>query len=319
MANFQKASHADDVEETLPLSQPMVDAAEKQNVAIAGTEAETQNAVVVSGLWFSPGKDAVDIYFLAQGGLETRSVHFGKIGEDAEMQSDLESIRGSGYQLWVPLDTDLACGLAVGFHQSNTTSSTLKPHWLLPEGCGVWRCHDHCVAFVLQNVYQNNSSSQSLTWDLMPYCSISEFNQSTGIEFDPSMSKILLKWYAPNRKVAYVLLRTDESIQFATAGVRIPGEANGVWSYYQEADGSEFLITWFHFTGKRNVDGEPQAEATVLQKVNSESSLLNQMPIWRAVGTLSRGVENFMVQKFVGPDAKSMREWHVFVQIVWQS
>ena len=153
----------------------------------------------------------------------------------------------------------------------------------------------------------------------MPYGTIAEFNQSTGIEFDPEMSKILLKWYAPSRKVAYVLLRTDESVQFATAGARTPGEANGLWSYYKESDGSEFLITWFHFAGKRNATGEPQAEATVLQKVSSESSLLNQVPIWRAVGTLSRGVENFMVQKFVGPDAKSMREWHVFVQIVWQS
>ena len=171
-----KASHADDVEETLPFSQPMVDAAEKQNVAIAGTEAATQNAIVIKGLWFSPGKDAVDIYFLAQGGLETRSVHFGKIEEGDG------SKRGSGYQLWVPLDSDLACGLAVGFHYSNITTSTLKPHWLLLEGCGVWRCHDHCISFVLQNVNQHSSFSQRLTWDLMPYSTIAEFNQSTGIE-----------------------------------------------------------------------------------------------------------------------------------------
>ena len=153
----------------------------------------------------------------------------------------------------------------------------------------------------------------------MRYGSIAEFNQTTGIEFDPDMSKILLKWYAPNRKVAYVLLRTDESIQFASTDVRTPCEPNGVWSYYKEPDGSEFLITWFHYTGKRNVDGVPQAEATVLQKVNSETSSLSQVPIWRAVGTLSPGVENFMVRKYFGPDAKTMRSWHVFVQIVWQA
>ena len=114
-----KASHADDVEETLPPSQPMVDAAEKQNVAIAGTAAETPNAIVVSGLWFSPGKDAVEIHFVAQGGLETRSVHFGKIEEGDG------SKRGVGYQLWIPLDTEMTCGLAVGFHYTNTMSSTL--------------------------------------------------------------------------------------------------------------------------------------------------------------------------------------------------
>ena len=70
----------------------------------------------------------------------------------------------------------------------------------------------------------------------MPYGTIAEFTQSTGIEFDPEMSKILLKWYAPSRKVAYVLLRTDESVQFATAGARTPGEANGLWSYFKETD-----------------------------------------------------------------------------------
>ena len=82
---------------------------------------------------------------------------------------------------------------------------------------------------------------------------------------------------------------------------------------------SEFLITWFHFAGKRNVNGEPQAEATVLQKVTEESSILHHVPIWRAVSTLTSGVENFIVEKFVGAAAKTMRSWHVFVQIVWQS
>ena len=304
-----KPSHGIDVEETLPFCQGMDDAA----------AAETSNPIVVSGLWLSPGKDLEEIHFLAQRDSEIRSVYFGKIEEGV-------GIRGKGYQLWLPLETELMCGLAVGFHHNNTTTSMLKAHWLLPEGCGVWRCQDHRVSFVLQNVYESNKgiyesnkALRSLTWDLMPFTTISEFNESTGIEFDPTMAKILLKWYAPNRNVAYVLLRTDESIQFAKAGERTPGEANGVWSYFQEEDGSEFLITWFHYSGKRNASGEPQAEATVLQKVNSKSDLLNEVPIWRAVGTLKSGVENFMVQKYVGADAKNMREWHVFVQCVWQS
>ena len=79
------------------------------------------------------------------------------------------------------------------------------------------------------------------------------------------------------------------------------------------------MITWFHFSGKRNSDGLPQAEATVLQKVTEESSILHHVPIWRAVGTLTSGVENFIVEKFVGAAAKKMRSWHVYVQIVWHS
>ena len=308
-----KTPRLDDVEETLPSFDPMVDAAEKQNIAMAGTAVETPNALEVSGYWFNPGKDTVEMHFISQGGSEIRSVHFGKVKEGEG------SNRGSGYQLWVSLDSEPVCALAVGFHHSNITTSTLSPHWLVSEGCGVWRSPDHCVAFVLQNVFQNENLSQRLTWDVMRYGSIAEFNHSSGIEFDPEKSKILLKWFAPGRKVAYVLLRTDESIQFGTPGVRTPGEANGVWSYYKEADGSEYLITWFHYGGKRNADGIPQAEATVLQKMNFETSLLNEVTIWRAVGTLSQGVENFMVQKYEGSDAKSMRQWHVFVQIVWQA
>ena len=53
MSGFQgyvvKALHADDVEETLPPRQPMVDAVEKQNVPCVSNEDSKQNAIVVSG------------------------------------------------------------------------------------------------------------------------------------------------------------------------------------------------------------------------------------------------------------------------------
>ena len=127
-----KTSRLDDVEETLPSFDPMVDAAEKQNIARAVLE--------VSGYWFNPGKDTVEMHFISQGGSEIRSVHFGKVKEGEG------SNRGSGYQLWVSLDSEPVCALAVGFHYSNITTSTLSPHWLVSEGCGVWRSPDHCVA-----------------------------------------------------------------------------------------------------------------------------------------------------------------------------
>ena len=80
----------------------------------------------------------------------------------------------------------------------------------------------------------------------------------------------------------------DYSVQCCSDGVRTPGVANGMWSYYKESNGSEFLITWFHWSGKRTTDGLPQAEASVLQKVTEESSIMHHVPVWRAVGTLTR-------------------------------
>ena len=74
-----------------------------------------------------------------------------------------------------------------------------------------------------------------------------------------------------------------------------------------------------HWEGKRNSDGIPQAEATVLQRVTDESCMLRDVPVRRAVGTLTHEVETWMVRKFVGAAVREMRSWHVFVQIVWRS
>ena len=68
-----------------------------------------------------------------------------------------------------------------------------------------------------------------------------------------------------------------------------------------------------------DMDRSGSIDATVLQKVTEESSVSNEVPIWRAVGTLTSGVENYIVEKFVGSAAKAMKEWQVFLQVVWQS
>ena len=81
----------------------------------------------------------------------------------------------------------------------------------------------------------------------------------------------------------------------------------------------ELLITWFHWKGKRDIDGLPRAEATVLQRVTDKSCMLRDVPVWRAVGTLTHEVETWMVRKFVGAAVREMRSWHVFVQSVWRS
>ena len=194
----------------------------------------------------------------------------------------------------------------------------IKTHWLVPMGCGVWRSSDNYNVFVLHDVYMRSKVPRSLTENLQQYKSIQEFQDHTGIEFDNEKAKIVMKWFAPEKKVAYVCLQNNESVQYAGAGTRTPSVANGCWDYYTDLEGKEFLLTWFHYLGERNSEGRPAAEPTVLQKVSEASSVVEHVPVYRAVGTLAKGVEHFMVEKFNGADAMRMKNWHVFVQVVWQ-
>ena len=77
-------------------------------------------------------------------------------------------------------------------------------------------------------------------------------------------------------------------------------------------------MTWFHYLGERNNEGRPAAEPTVLQKMSEASSVVEHVPVYRAVGTLAKSVEHFRVEKANGADAMRMKNLHVFVQVVWQ-
>ena len=269
--------------------------------------------IAVSGMWMSPGKDAVPIHFIRHAENEGFRVVFGPGQVDVENEAP---VRGAGFQIWTLLDTGTSYGLGLGFHHSNTTTEMIKTHWLMPMGCGVWRSSDNYNAFVLHNVYMHSNVPTSLTENLQQYKSIQEFQDHTGIEFDNEKAKIVMKWFAPEKKVAYVCLQNNESVQYAGAGTSTPSVANGCWDYYTDLDGKEFLLTWFHYLGERNSEGRPAAEPTVLQKVSEASSVVEHVPVYRAVGTLAKGVEHAMVEKFVGAAAIRMKNWHVFVQVV---
>ena len=169
---------------------------------------------------------------------------------------------------------------------------------------------------MLLEAHTHNCVPASLTEDLKPYNSLEEFESVTGVAFDKDKAKLLMKWCAPEKPPAYVMLRSDESVQYCTGDGCTPCLPHGTWSYFKEED---LLITWFHWKGKRDIDGIPRSEATVLERVTNNSCMLRDIPVWRAVGTLTHEVETLMVKKFVGAAVKEMRSWHVFVQIIWRS
>ena len=89
-------------------------------------EGETMAA---SGMWMSPGKDAVPIHFIGHAEKDSFRVLFGPGQVDVENEVP---VSGAGFQVWAPLETGTSYGLGVGFHHSNTTTEMIKTHWLLP-------------------------------------------------------------------------------------------------------------------------------------------------------------------------------------------
>ena len=93
--------------------------------------------IAVSGMWMSPGKDAVPIHFIRHAENEGFRVVFGAEQVDAENKTP---VRGAGFQLWTLLDTKTSYGLGLGFHHSNTTNRNDKDP--LADAYGV-----RCLAF----------------------------------------------------------------------------------------------------------------------------------------------------------------------------
>ena len=267
--------------------------------------------IAVTGEWLVPGKETVKIRFYGHANSQQHyTVLFG---------SPEDGVEPNGYQLWVPHDGTSSFALALGFHYTNTATETLKPHWLVHAGRGIWRSPNHLAAFVLLEAHTHDCVPASLTDDLKPYSSLAEFEGVTGVKFECDGAKLLLKWCAPEKTTAYVMLRRDESVQYSSGDGRDPCLPHGVWDYFKENDGKEYLVTWFHWKGKRNIDGIPQAEATVLERMTDDSCMLHDVPVWRAVGTITHELETWMIRKFLGTAVREMKHWHIFVQVLWQA
>ena len=165
---------------------------------------------MVSGLWLTPGQPTKQIRFY---GHADREQFCTVLFESAE-----DGVEPDGYQLWVPFAKGPSFALAVGFHHTNTATETLKAHWLVHAGRGIWRSPNQLTTFVLLEAHPHNCVPGSLTEDLKPYNSLEEFESVTGVAFDKDKAKILMKWCAPEKPPAYVMLRDDESVQYSTGG-----------------------------------------------------------------------------------------------------
>ena len=137
------------------------------------------------------------IHFVGHAEKDSFCVVFGPGQDDVENEIP---VSGAGSQVWTLLETGTSYGLAVGFHHSNTTTEVLQTYWLMPTGCGVWRTADQYHSFVLHDVQMHNKIPTGLTDNLQPYGSIQEFQDNTGIEFDKDKAKLVMKWFAPDKK-----------------------------------------------------------------------------------------------------------------------
>ena len=168
-------------------------------------------------------KIAFSVYGLFQGLRRSRFAVY-KHAEREQFHTALfgtaeEGVEPDGFQAWVPFAKGPSFALSIGFHYTNIATETLKLHWLVHAGHGIWRSSDQLSTFVLLEAHTQNSVPASMTDDLKLYGSLAEFENVTGVTFNKDGAKLLMKWCAPEKPPAYVMLRNDESVQYSTGAV----------------------------------------------------------------------------------------------------
>ena len=139
----------------------MASSTEKQATVCGGSspvEVGVGRNIVVSGLWLTPGQPTKQIRFYGHADREQFCTVLFDSAEDG--------VEPDGYQLWVPFAQGPSFALAVGFHHTNTATDTLKTHWLVHAGRGIWRSPNQLTTFVLLEAHPHNCVPASLTEDL---------------------------------------------------------------------------------------------------------------------------------------------------------
>ena len=122
--------------------------------------------------------------------------------------------------------------------------------------------------------------------------------------------KAVLAWNHPGQKRAFLLLRTDNRIQYKATASDPPGAPHGIWSWNAQ-DNDTFLLTWFHHGAELDAEGHPQSQPTLLKALSTEAG---QPEIYRAAGSANLPENKVQLE----PDEK-LRHWHVVAYFVWQT
>ena len=129
--------------------------------------AEAKWKIAFSGVWLVPG-------------LETTQIRFYKHAEREQFHTVLfgsaeEGVEPDGFQVWVPFAKGPSFALSIGFHYTNIATETLKLHWLVHAGHGIWRSSDQL------------STTLTLSCPKLPTNSNSSF--TIALESSPSRAK----------------------------------------------------------------------------------------------------------------------------------
>ena len=126
----------------------MASSPEKQAKECGGSsplQVGAERKIAVTGLWLTPGQETTQIRFYGHADREQfYTVLFG---------SAEDGVEPDGYQLWVPFAKGPSFALSIGFHHTNTATETLKTHWLVHAGRGIWRSPNQLTVGVARSAH----------------------------------------------------------------------------------------------------------------------------------------------------------------------
>ena len=232
-------------------------------------------SVSLDGVWMSPGQPNKKLNLLYDG-----KIVFGEL--DGSFTSPPH---GAHYEI----TTSVGSCRVVCFHHHGE-DSMLVAHTLYHIHSGLWR-----------------SAKQWETWLDITSFTVSPValpESLLGVDY-MSRAKHKMMWLHPGREPQYLFLLNDNTVVWSN-GVE-NGPANGCYDYYGTPESSNALDRWvvnYHCTGE-----EAKAQYTALERVHG-----NEIPVWRAIGSLAlRNFEDEMMPMVSRYGAKDVRAWHIIM------
>ena len=221
-----------------------------------------------------------------------------------------------GMHDFLPLidDNGSSALLVFAFHSSGSNTRNLAAKCFSSQGFGLW-CDSNrqeMIVFPNQQVLHPKSSIASVSFQTDDAMVLGLIREHPGAMQE---MKMILKWFHPGKRVAYVILRRDLKVQFLGVLDNFNDSVpHGWWAWSEE---NQLLTTHFHFQGRLNESGMPIAPFTCLQKIDAGESM-NSTTYFRAIG--GDGIVDSSPDQVAMCDGneKHLKNFHIVAHSVWR-
>ena len=225
-----------------------------------------------------------------------------------------------GMHEFLPLEGNLT-GLVLVFHCSGLNDYRMATKLMISQGFGVWRDKDNEELVVFpQEMMQHPQRDLALTGLGTHDDFVREMTEKHMSKLDEC--KMILKWFHPFKPPAYVVLRLDGKVVYATNCVEFfETSAHGWWQWNNDL---ELLTTHFHYLGNVDEVGLPKSCYTCLQKCHVVGTMRQY---FRAVGgekmeesrKRCRSEPSDMNAEIHIGREKKLRDYHILAHTVYRN